>query len=223
MNYPNLNEEKKLWKKGYRYVAGIDEVGRGPLAGSVVACAVTINLKHKIQNKKLQFENQKLLKETNDSKKLSAKKREELYGVLISHNSHKEIEWGIGKVSEKVIDKINIKNAAELAMYRAIKKLKKMPDFLLIDGNHLNSKKLKAKKHKLIIRGDSKVFSIACASIIAKVTRDRMMMQCHRKYPQYGFDKHKGYPTKLHKKMIKKYGILVVHRKTFYPLKKRGK
>ncbi|PIU14096.1 ribonuclease HII [bacterium (Candidatus Gribaldobacteria) CG08_land_8_20_14_0_20_39_15] len=205
MRYPNLRDEKKLWRKGFKRVACLDEAGRGPLAGPVVAAAVVLNSKFKIHNLKIK-----------DSKKLTPKKREEFYKIL---NKNPAIEWGIGRVSEKVIDKINIKNAAELAMEKAIRKLKHHPDFLIIDGNHINSKKLKAKSYKLIVKADEKVFSCACASIIAKVTRDRIMKRYHKKYPQYGFDKHKGYPTKYHIKMLKKYGSCKIHRKSFKPVK----
>ena len=199
MKYPNFREEKKLQKKGYKRIAGLDEAARGPLAGPVVAAAVIVH---------------KNLKESKvkDSKKLSPKKREQIFKILIKHPS---IEWGIGKVSEKVIDKINIKNAAELAMLKAVQKLKVPPDFLLIDGKYLKNTKLKNTNHKLIIKADEKVFSCSAASIIAKVTRDRIMIKYHNKYPEYGFNKHKGYPTRLHRKMLKKHGLCKIHRKSF--------
>jgi ribonuclease HII len=201
MRYPNLKEEKKLWKKGYKVVVGLDEAGRGPLAGPVVAAAVSI-----IANCKLQIANSKNLK---DSKKLTPQKREEFFKLIIKNPF---IEWGIGKVSERIIDKINIKNAAELAMEKALKnlekKIKKKADFLIIDGNHINSKNLKARNHKLIVKGDEKVLSCAIASIIAKVTRDRIMEKYAKKFPEYGFEKHKGYGTKFHLKMLRKYGPL---------------
>ncbi len=204
MNYPNFNEERKLWRRRHKQrTAGLDEAGRGPLAGPVVAAAVIIK---PIHGKFVKICGVK------DSKKLTPKKREEIFKVLIKHPA---IEWGMGRVSEKVIDRINIKNAAELAMLRAIQKLKTPPDFLLIDGKHLKNSKLKNINHKLIIKADEKVFSCAAASIIAKVKRDRMMLRYHKKYPQYGFAQHKGYPTKLHRKMIKKYGFCKIHRKSF--------
>ena len=203
MKYPNLSEEKKLWKQGFKFVVGLDEAGRGPLAGPVVAAAVMLNLKFK--NKNL-----KLLDEVNDSKKLSEKQREILFKILADHE---DVKWGIGIVSEKVIDKINILEASKLAMQKAIKKLD--ADYILIDGNF----KIKFEgQQKSIIKGDQKVFSIAAASIIAKVTRDRIMDKLHKKYPQYGFNKHKGYGTALHIEMIKKYGPCKIHRKTFYPV-----
>ena len=199
---------------GYKKVVGLDEAGRGPLAGPVVAAAVLIKSIPKIQSKFIRIHQIK------DSKQLTPKKRGDIYKILINPPAGGlQIEWGIGKVSQRVIDKINIKNAAELAMFRAIQKLKKSPDFLLIDGKYLKNKKLKATNYKLIIKGDEKVFSCACASIIAKVTRDKIMEKYHKRYPQYGFDKHKGYPTKHHRKMLKKYSPCPIHRKSFRPVK----
>ena len=199
MKYPNFVEEKKLWKQGFKIVVGLDEAGRGPLAGPVVAGAVV-------------FLNGFKIKELNDSKKLSEKQRENLYKIL---TNHKDIKWGIGIVSEKVIDKINILEATKLAMQKALKNLK--PEFLLIDGNFkINS----IMRQKSIIKGDQKVFSIAAASIIAKVTRDRLMEKAHKKYSSYGFDKHKGYGTKAHFASLKKFGPCKIHRKSFYPVNK---
>lgn len=208
MRYPNLNEEKKLWRRGYRNVVCLDEAGCGPLAGPVVAAAVSIlNTKYFIPDTGI-----------NDSKKLSPKKREELY-KFITKNPY--IGWGIGVVSEKIIDKINIKNAAELAMEKALRQLKVKSsklkvDFLIIDGNRLKNLGLKTYNLKLMVKADEKVLSCAMASIIAKVTRDRIMMKYHKKYPKYGFDKHKGYPTKRHFLMLKKHGPCIIHRKSFH-------
>jgi len=202
-----LKEERKLWKKGYKMVVCLDEAGRGPLAGPVVAAAVAIlNTKYKILNTKLR-----------DSKKLSAKKREQFYEILTKNQS---IKWGIGKVSEKVIDKINILEATKLAMIRAIAKLKEKPDFLILDGNMKINLPIPQKS---IIKADEKVFSCAAASIIAKVTRDRIMGRYHKKYSRYGFDKHKGYPTKEHIKMLKKYKPCRIHRRSFGPVLKNLK
>lgn len=200
MKRPNLSEEKKCWKNGYNIVVGLDEVGRGPLAGPVVAGAVFIS------------KNCKVIKGVNDSKKLSEKQRENLYKVL---TNHKDIKWGIGMVSEKVIDKINILQATKLAMKKALKNLG--AEYLLLDGSFVLDV---PQRQKSIIKGDSKVFSIACASIIAKVTRDKLMQKYHKKYPQYGFDKHKGYGTATHIKNIKKFGVCPIHRKSFYPVSK---
>jgi len=207
MKYPSLREEKKLWRRRLKRVACLDEAGRGPLAGPVVAAAVLIlNTKYQILNTKIR-----------DSKKLSWKKREKLYKLITKSPF---IEWGIGRVSEKVIDKINILEATKLAMKRAIKRFKRKPDFLILDGNFKINLPIPQKS---IIKADEKVFSCAAASILAKVWRDRLMLRYHKKYPRYGFDKHKGYPTKYHFKMLKKYGPCVIHRKSFkYPNRNEG-
>jgi ribonuclease HII len=199
MKYPNVNEEKRLWKRGFKVVVGLDEVGRGPLAGPVVACAVFIKPNSKI-----------LLKGINDSKKLSEKQRENFYNIL---TNHKDIKWGIGMVSEKVIDKINILEATKLAMKKAVKNLN--ADFLILDGNFKINIDIPQKS---VIKGDQKVMSVAMASIIAKVTRDRLMKKMHKKYPQYGFEKHKGYGTALHINNLKKFGPCKIHRRSFYPV-----
>jgi len=200
---PNLKEEKKLWKRGYRKVAGVDEVGRGPLAGPVVACAVLIN-RRRLNLHRSRFG----LNQIKDSKKLTPQKREELYKILVNHP---DIEWGIGQVSEKLIDRINILEATKLAMKKAVQKLKK-PSFLILDGKIALSLKTPQKS---IVRADEKVFSCSCASVIAKVYRDRLMQKCDQKYPLYGFAQHKGYPTELHRKMLKKHGVSKIHRKSF--------
>ena len=218
MRYPNLNEEKKLWNRGYKKVVGIDEAGRGPLAGPVFVAAVILNYKYQITNsKQILSPKFQIIKEITDSKKLIPKKREKIYKILINSPN---IEWKASKVSEKVIDKINVKNATELAMERCILKFKRKPDFLIIDGKHLGSKKLKEMDYKMIINADEKVFSCAAASIIAKVRRDRFMKKLHKKYPKYNFDTHKGYGTRSHKKKIKKHGPCKVHRRSFRPIKK---
>jgi len=205
MVYPNFKEEKKLWNKGIKYVVGIDEAGRGPLAGPVVAGAVIIR-KFLISN----FEFSKI----NDSKKLSPQKRGEAYKII---TKNKNIEWGIGIVSEKIIDKINILEATKLAMIKAVKNLKTKPDFLILDGNMKLDIKIPQKS---IVKADGKVFSVAAASILAKVTRDRIMEKLHKKYPKFRFNIHKGYPTKEHVKMLGKYGFCPIHRKSFWPVKK---
>ncbi len=215
MKHPNLSEEKKLWKKGYKIVVGLDEAGRGPLAGPVVAAAVSIlNTKYQILNTKVR-----------DSKQLTAKAREVLYKII---TKDKNIGWGIGIVSNKVIDRINILEATKLAMAKAVKNLKVKNSrlrqgfggqakrvFLIIDGNVKLDLPLPQKP---IIKADQKVFSCAAASILAKVTRDRMMIKYHQKYPKYRFDLHKGYGTKKHFKLLKKHGSCEIHRKTFYPV-----
>jgi ribonuclease HII len=206
---PTLREEKKLWKKGFKFIVCLDEAGRGPLAGPVVAAAVSI-----AKNCKLQIANLR------DSKKLSAKQREEILKMI---KKEPKIKWATARISEKIIDKINIKNAAELAMERALKnlerKMKKKADFIIIDGTHLSSKYLKARTYKLIVKADEKVFSCALASILAKVKRDKIMEKCAKKFPKYKFEVHKGYPTKEHLKLLKKCGPCKIHRKSFLPVK----
>jgi len=199
MNF--LSEEKRWWKRGYKKVACLDEAGRGPLAGPVVAAAVSIaivNSKYRMPYTGIR-----------DSKKLSQKQREKFYKYLTNDPN---IKWGTGRVSEKVIDKINILEATKLAMKKALKSLKIKPDFLILDGNFkINSSILQ----KPIVKADEKVFSCIAAGIIAKVIRDRIMRRFHKKYPQYGFDRHKGYPTRFHRRMLKRYGRCVIHRNSF--------
>ncbi len=200
----SLNEERKLWRKGFIRVACLDEAGRGPLAGPVVAAAVVL----------INFRSPDLRKLVlKDSKKLSPKKRGEFYKILTKHQA---IEWGIGKVSEKVIDKINIFQATKLAMKRAIEKLRRKPNFLVLDGRMSLDLKIPQKS---IVKADEKVFSCAAASIIAKVTRDRIMERYHQKYSRYGFAQHKGYPTKIHRRKLRRYGPCKIHRKSFKPVK----
>ena len=172
------------------------------LSGPVVAAAVL--LKSNFNKRSMSnFDGMR------DSKKLSAKKREEFYRIITSHPG---IKWGTGRVSERIIDKINILEATKLAMKKALKGLKVRADFLILDGNFkINS----SVPQKPIVRADGKVFSCIAAGIIAKVTRDRIMKSFHRKYPQYGFDRHKGYPTMAHCRMLKKYGRCVIHRNSF--------
>lgn len=203
MKYPNFVEEKKLWEKGYKYVVGLDEAGRGPLAGPVVAGAVIIK-------SKIAIKNSEVFSIVDDSKKLTPEQREKVYNFFKKNSN---IEWGIGIVSEKVIDRINILEATKLAMVKAVKNIK--ADFLIIDGNIKLNINLPQKS---IIKADQKVFSCALASIFAKVTRDRLMQKYHKKYLQYGFDKHKGYGTAYHFKMLKKHGPCKIHRKSFYPV-----
>ena len=183
-----------------KFIAGVDEVGRGSLIGPVYAAAV-------ILNKSI---NKKLLK---DSKSLTKLKRE-----ILSKYIKKNSIWSIGKASVKEIEKINILQASLLAMKRAIKKLKRKPTLVLIDGNKLP--KMKNYKLKAIIKGDQKIPSISAASIIAKVTRDKMITNLEKKFKGYYWDKNYGYGTKQHLKAIKKLGITSHHRKTFSPINK---
>jgi ribonuclease HII len=191
----SLRYENKIWKSGYNYIAGIDEAGRGPLAGPVVAAAVVFPVKFNIPG-------------VDDSKKLSPVKRDMLFDKIISSCT----SYGIGIKDESIIDDINILNATFLAMHEAVNKLSRKPDFLIIDGNRFKDMGI---PHKTIIKGDQKSFTIAAASIIAKVTRDRIMIEYHDKYPEYNFSKHKGYGTKEHLNLIKKFGYSEIHRKTF--------
>ncbi len=202
----DLTEEQNLFKQGYKLIAGIDEAGRGPLAGPVVAVCAVCGPDFKPDNDKL-----KLIK---DSKKLTAKVREELFEVI----KQEFAEVGIGVCDHQTIDRINILQATFLAMKKSIGALKQKPDFVMIDG------KFKipncSYSQKAIIKGDELIFSIAAASIIAKVTRDRIMLEMHKIYPDYGFAQHKGYGTRLHLECLKKYGPCLIHRMSFKPCKR---
>lgn len=190
-----LKIEDSLYSEGYEYICGIDEAGRGPLCGPVVAAAVILP-------------KDKYIEGVNDSKKLSPKKREKLYDDI----KKEAISVGIGIVDVDIIEEINILNATKLAMIKAVKELKIKPDYLLIDGNQLIDIDI---EKQTVVSGDAKSESIAAASIIAKVTRDRMLVNFDKLYPEYGFAKHKGYGTKMHIEAIKKYGLTPIHRKSF--------
>ncbi|MDD4410017.1 MAG: ribonuclease HII [Candidatus Pacebacteria bacterium] len=205
MESTNEKIEKLLNQKGFRNVAGIDEAGRGPLAGPVVASAVIIT----------DWDMDKeILTGAKDSKKLSEKKRDYLFGMIMESSC---IEWGLGIVDEKMIDKINIFEATKSAMIEAVDDLSKkiVPDFLIIDGNATINYDV---RQKAVIKGDDKIFSCSIASIIAKVSRDRMMYEYAKTYPQYGFEKHKGYGTKFHIDAIRNFGPCPIHRRTFNPV-----
>lgn len=182
------------------FVAGVDEVGRGPLAGPVVAAAVVLPEKHEIEG-------------LMDSKKLTKKKRETLYPIILA----KALGTGIGMVSVQKIDEINIREATFLAMERALKDLPMVPHSALIDGESLKSQII---PNKGIIKGDDKIDSIKAASIIAKVTRDRIMFHYGRIFPEYGFEQNSGYGTKVHMEALHKYKSTPIHRRTFSPVKK---
>ncbi len=203
---PKLDEEKKLWDSGYLNVVGVDEVGRGPLAGPVVACACFLDKPSKKDLKEIFSLGVK------DSKKISEKKREEIFKKAEKIGC---IKWGIGIVDQKTIDKINILNASLLAMKIAVEnlKLEAKNSFLLVDGREVIPDISISQSAK--VGGDQHVFSIALASIVAKVTRDNIMKKYAKKYPEYGFEKHKGYGTKKHFEMIKKYGMCKIHRVSF--------
>ena len=193
----NLKEfENNLHSTGLKYIAGIDEAGRGPLAGPVVVGIAIMKPDSFIEG-------------VNDSKKLSEKKREQLYEQIISE----AIDWTVGIVDQKEIDEINILNATKKALHMAISNLKVKPDRILVDAlEHIDTYGI---PYTSIIKGDAKIYSISVASIIAKVTRDRIMQKYDEIYPEYGFSGHKGYGTAKHIQAIKEYGPCSLHRKTF--------
>ena len=187
---------EKLHEKNIEYIAGIDEAGRGPLAGPVVVGVVIMPKDSMIEG-------------VNDSKKVSEKEREKLYDEI----TNEAIAWGVGIVDQNRIDEINILNATKEAVTMAISSLKVKPDLILVDA--LTNIDTLGIPYKSIIKGDAKEYSIAAASIIAKVTRDRIMRQWDEVFPEYGFKGHKGYGTKKHIEAIKEYGPCMLHRKTF--------
>lgn len=190
-----LEIEESLYSKGYKFVCGVDEAGRGPLCGPVVAAAVILKRDDKIEG-------------VNDSKKLSEKKREEVYERIME----KALAVGVGMSDVDVIEEVNILNATKMAMRQAIDNLKQKPDYVLVDGNQWINIDIKGET---VVHGDAKSESIAAASIVAKVTRDRMLIDWDKEYPEYGFAKHKGYGTKAHIEAIGKYGLTPIHRPSF--------
>lgn len=190
-----LEYENKAYEQGFKVVCGVDEAGRGPLAGDVYAAAVILPKGCVIEG-------------VNDSKKLSEKKREALFDKIVEQC----VGYGVGTASVEEIDEINILQATFLAMRRAVDALEVKPDIALIDGNRKPGLDIAQWD---IVKGDASSANIAAASIIAKVSRDRYMKDIAKKYPQYQFEKHKGYGTKLHYEMLDKYGISDIHRKTF--------
>lgn len=191
-------KESQLRKQGFQLIAGTDEAGRGPLAGPVVAAAVIFDESYK---------NDKI----NDSKKLTTIEREQLF-VEIKNSA---ISYAIGIVGWKQIDEMGILNASKLAMRQAIMRLDPKPNFILSDAVAINVTDI---PQMAIIKGDEKIFAIAAASILAKVTRDHLMMSYHKKYPNYGFAHHMGYGTEIHIRAIKKHGPCQIHRMSFAPL-----
>lgn len=194
-----LKYEKELYAKGFTLIAGTDEVGRGPLVGPVVAAAVILPKNYQLEG-------------LTDSKKLTEKKRDKFYDIIMKE----AISVGVGVVDAKTIDEINILEASRLAMKKAIMDLKVKPEYVLSDAMKLNNIDI---PYTDIIHGDALSLSIAAASVIAKVTRDRMMYELDLQYPLYGFAKHKGYPTKLHLENLRKYGILDNYRFSYKPVK----
>jgi ribonuclease HII len=193
---PDYSYENSATIKGFKYVCGVDEAGRGPLAGPVCAAAVILPEGTVIEG-------------LDDSKKLSEKKRELLFDVI----KDKAIAYGIAFASVEEIEELNILGATYVAMTRAVEQLSVNADYVLIDGNRFPPQ-IKTDG-ECVIKGDSKSMSIAAASILAKVTRDRLLLEYAEKYPQYGFEKHKGYGTKAHVDAIKEFGVTEIHRPSF--------
>ena len=188
--------EKELYNKGFEYLCGIDEAGRGPLAGPVVVAGVIMPKDSMIEG-------------VNDSKKVSEKKREKLYDVILEE----ALSYSVAIIGQDVIDEINILNATKQGVTKVVEELDVKPNLILVDAlTHINTKGI---PYDSIIKGDAKCYNIAAASIIAKVTRDRIMREWDEIYPQYGFINHKGYGTAKHIEAIKEYGPCPIHRKTF--------
>ena len=194
--------ERECKADGFEYICGVDEAGRGPLAGPVFAAAVILP-------------EELIIEGLNDSKKISEKKRELLFDIICE----KAIAYGIASASEREIDEINILNASLLAMKRAVGKLSQTPGMVLVDGNKTFESDVPCKA---VVKGDSLSANIAAASILAKVSRDRFMGELAKKYPEYQFEKHKGYPTKLHYEMVEAHGLSDVHRRSFFKKYKGG-
>ena len=190
-----MDIEEEFWGHGLRHVAGVDEAGRGPLAGPVVAAAVVLKPGRRVLG-------------VRDSKVLREQDRERLYPLILQE----AFSVGVGIVGHDVIDRINILQASLMAMHEALDRLRVPPDMVLVDGPVFRHPSL---SFRTIVDGDALVASIAAASIIAKVTRDRMMRDLHTRYPEYGFDHHKGYPTRQHLDAIRRYGLSPIHRRSF--------
>lgn len=188
--------EKELYEKGFQKICGIDEAGRGPLAGPVVVAGVIMPQDSMIEG-------------VNDSKKVSEKKREKLYDVILEE----AISYSVAIIGQDVIDEINILNATKQGVTNVVERLNVKPDLIVVDAlTHINTKGI---PYDSIIKGDAKCYNIAAASIIAKVTRDRIMRQWDEIYPQYGFTSHKGYGTAKHMAAIREYGLCPIHRRSF--------
>lgn len=192
-----LRYERELWAQGARLVAGVDEAGRGPLAGPVVAAAVILH-----ENPNIPM--------VDDSKKVPATLREYLFDMI----KNEALDFGIGVADVEEIDSLNILQASFLAMRRALKELSVVPDHSLVDGCHYHNDEI---PYTNIVKGDSASYSIAAASILAKVTRDRLMVDYDTNFPAYGFSRHKGYATQAHLDAIEKFGFCSIHRKSFHP------
>ena len=189
-------KENELRKKGFQYICGIDEAGRGPLAGPVVVASVIMPADSMIEG-------------VNDSKKVSEKKREKIYEQILEE----AISYGVAIIGQDEIDEINILNATKKGLTISLQELTKKPDLILVDA--LNGIDTMGIPYDSVIKGDAKCYSIAAASIIAKVTRDRIMREWDKIYPEYGFEKHKGYGTAAHIAAIREYGLCPIHRRSF--------
>lgn len=198
MNKTRYSYEQNAYNHGYKVIAGCDEAGRGPMAGPLTVAACV-------------FEEGYYDEQINDSKQLSEKKREELYDLIIENAK----AYAIVIVDENKVDELNVYEASRQGMIQAVKQLNVPVDYVLTDAMPLRNE----MAHEAIIKGDAKSISIAAASILAKVTRDRIMKEYDKKYPEYNFKKHKGYPTKEHKELLKKYGPCPIHRRSFAPVK----
>lgn len=205
MIIPDIKLEEELWGKGMKYIAGIDEAGRGPLAGPVCAGAVIISKDNELSSL------------VRDSKTMSEKQREKAYDFVI----HNCLAYGVCMITPQKIDKLGIQDAVRMAMEGALinaeNMLGRMVDYLIIDGNNVES--IEGYNLEKIKNGDTYHYSISAASIIAKVSRDRYMRNIALKYPHYGFERHVGYGTKAHIEAIRKYGICPIHRRSFSPIK----
>jgi ribonuclease HII len=197
--------ERQLWQQGLLHVAGVDEAGCGPLAGPVVAAAVVFPCHW------LQAGLHAPLRGLNDSKQLTTEQREKYFGIL---TTHPEIRYGIASVDVDVIDQINILQASHRAMGLALEQLQPPPQHVLVDGRRVKSLRF---PHTPLIKGDARSYSIAAGSVLAKVTRDRMMVEYHARYPGYGFDEHKGYATPQHLASLAERGPCAIHRRSFAP------
>ena len=200
---PTLETEHLLWSRGYRRLAGVDEAGRGPLAGPVVAAAVVLSPRRPVEG-------------ITDSKKLTPKRRQILAGAI----KEQAICWAIGRAEVEEIDRINILQASLLAMQRAVAALDPPPRRVLVDGNHCPAFPCPAEA---IVGGDGKVAAIGAASILAKVARDEEMLLLDHRYPGYGLARHKGYPTREHLQAIETLGVTVIHRRSFKPIREMMK
>ncbi len=204
MIYPDIKLEQDLWKKGYRYVVGLDEAGRGPLAGPVVAGAVVI------------LNEDQVIQEVRDSKKMSEKKRD----IAFEQIQKISTACGVGIVSAKEIDRLGIQKAVQRAMMIALEvvesKLGSKVDYIIADGQNILS--IPRYKMEKMNKGDLLHYSISAGSVLAKVTRDRIMYEYAKKYPEYGFDSHVGYGTKMHMEALKMYGACEIHRRSFSPV-----